>query len=109
MKALYIKVISLCLLSALCLLMFAGCNNEPKTLYQSDSVKIIREGKVTTVYDLLADNEYSFKTVRVKRSEGVAGGYTAINTDTIRIDVLQKGTLCVTDKSAHKICTIYRK
>ena len=55
----------------MCLMLFAGCNNESKMLYQSNSVEIVREGNKTAVYDLLADKEYNYITKRVKRSEGV--------------------------------------
>lgn len=46
------------LLLSMCLMLFAGCNNEPKMLYKSDSVEIVREGNKTAVYDILADKEY---------------------------------------------------
>lgn len=45
------------LLLSMCLMLFAGCNNEPKMLYQSNSVEIVREGNKTAVYDLLTDKE----------------------------------------------------
>lgn len=53
------------LLLSMCLMLFAGCNNEPKMLYQSNSVEIVREGNKTAVYDLLADKEYNYITKRV--------------------------------------------
>ena len=96
------------LLLSMCLMLFAGCNNEPKMLYQSNSVEIVREGNKTAVYDLLTDNEYNYKTVRVKRSDGVVEPYTAVDTDTIKIEVLPSATLRIYDKSADKIITIRR-
>ena len=96
------------LLLSMCLMLFAGCNNEPKTLYQSESVEIVREGNKTAVYDLLADKEYNYITKRVKRSEGILEPYTAVDTDTIKIEIIPSG-LRVYDKTANKIFTYQRK
>ena len=51
---------ALVLLLCLCVLVFAGCSTEPKVLYQSESLEVIREGNITTVYDLEADEQYTF-------------------------------------------------
>lgn len=99
---------ALALLLCLCLLVFAGCNAEPKTLYQSDSVLIVREGVTTTVYDLEAEQEYTFRSVRVKCSEVVLEPHTAVETDTIKIEIIPSG-LRVYDKTAGKIFTYQRK
>ena len=96
------------LLLSMCLMLFAGCNSEPKMLYQSDSVEIVREGNKTAVYDLLADKEYNYITKRVKRSEGVSEPYTTVDTDTIKIEIIPSG-LRVYDKAENKIFTIERK
>ena len=103
-----VQTVAFLLLVSVCLLSFVGCNNEPKTLYQSDSVLIVREGVITTVYDLEAEQEYTFRSVRVKRSEGVAEPHTAIETDTIKIEIIPSG-LRVYDKTAGKIFTYQRK
>ena len=92
----------------MCLMLFAGCNNEPKMLYQSNGVEIVREGNKTAVYDLLADKEYNYITKRVKRSEGVLEPYTTVDTDTIKIEIIPSG-LRVYDKAENKIFTIERK
>lgn len=96
------------LLLSMCLMLFAGCNNEPKTLYQSESVEVVREGNKTAVYDLLADKEYNYITKRVKRSEGILEPYTTVDTDTIKIEIIPSG-LRVYDKAENKIFTIERK
>lgn len=96
------------LLLSMCLMLFAGCNNEPKMLCQSNSVEIVREGNKTAVYDLLADKEYNYITKRVKRSEGVSEPYTTVDTDTIKIEIIPSG-LRVYDKTENKIFTIERK
>ena len=100
--------IAFAVLVSVCLMLFAGCNNEPKTLYQSESVEVVREGNKTAVYDLLADKEYSFRSVRVKRSESVSEPYTTVDTDTIKIEIIPSG-LRVYDKTANKIFTYQRK
>ena len=100
--------IAFALLVSVCLMLFAGYNNEPKILYQSDSVTITREGNITLVSDLVADKEYSFRSVRVKRSESVLEPHTAIETDTIKIEIIPSG-LRVYDKTANKIFTYQRK
>lgn len=96
------------LLLSMCLMLFAGCNNEPKTLYQSESVEVVREGNKTAVYNLLADKEYNYITKRVKRSEGILEPYTTVDTDTIKIEIIPSG-LRVYDKAENKIFTIERK
>ena len=96
------------LLLSMCLMLFAGCNNEPKMLYQSDGVTITREGNKTAVYDLLADKDYNYITKRVKRSEGILEPYTTVDTDTIKIEIIPSG-LRVYDKTANKIFTYQRK
>ena len=97
--------IAFALLVSVCLMLFAGCNNEPEILYQSDSVTITREGNITLVSDLVADKEYSFRSVRVKRSESVSEPYKSIDTDTINIETMPSG-FRIYDKTADKIIYI---
>ncbi len=100
--------IAFALLVCVCLMLFAGCKSEPKTLYQSESVAIVREGNKTAVYDLIADKEYNFITKRIKRTEGILEPYTSVDTDTIKIEIIPSG-LRVYDKTANKIFTHQRK
>ena len=103
-----LQKIACCLLVAVCLMCFSACDNEPRILYQSESVTIEREGNITLVSDLVADKEYSFRSVRVKRSESVSEPYTTVDTDTIKIEIIPSG-LRVYDKTANKIFTYQRK
>jgi len=103
-----LQKIACCLLVAVCLMCFSACDNEPKILYQSESVEVVREGNITLVSDLVADKEYSFRSVRVKRSESVSEPYTTVDTDTIKIEIIPSG-LRVYDKTANKIFTYQRK
>ena len=96
---------ALVLLLCLCVLVFAGCSTEPKVLYQSESLEVVREGVITTVYDLEADEQYTFRTVRVKRGEGVSVPYKSIDTDTINIETMPSG-FRIYDKTADKIIYI---
>ena len=97
---------ALVLLLCLCVLVFAGCSTEPKVLYQSESLEVIREGNITTVYDLEADEQYTFRTVRVKRGEGVSVAHTAVDTSTVKVEVLPSATLRIHDKTQEIILTI---
>ena len=45
------------LLLAVCLMLFSGYNNEPKTIYQSESVEVVCDGNITVISDLVADYE----------------------------------------------------
>ena len=100
-----LQKIACCLLVAVCLMCFSACDNEPKILYQSESVTIEREGNITLVSDLIADKEYSFRSVRVKRSESVSKPYKSIDTDTINIETMPSG-FRIYDKTADKIIYI---
>lgn len=95
-------------LGCLCVCMFAWRGSKPNTLYQSDSILIVREGKITTVYDLVADTQHSFRSVRVKRSERIVAPYTSIDTSTLKVEMIPNG-LRIFDKSEGKILTIQWK
>jgi hypothetical protein len=105
----YKRILSLVVV--LFVILLSGCTNksESQTLYSSDSVRIVRTGNITTVSDLLSDASYTFKVVRKKRSDGVVGDYTHVDTDTIKIEVQPKAVLIVTDKQANKVCVVHRK
>lgn len=96
------------LLLCMCCL-FSGCStSEPKTLYKSNSVEVVRDGNKTAVYDLVSDKEYSFTSRCVKRSEAVSEPYTTVDTDTIKIDIIPSG-LSVYDKAKNTVFTVKRK
>lgn len=96
------------LLFLMMMLLLAGCNSKPKTFYNSNSVQIVQEGNKTLVSDLAGDKEYSFRSVRVKRSESVSEPYTTVDTDTIKIEIIPSG-LRVYDKAEKMIFTFQRK
>lgn len=92
----------------ICLLLFTGCGSQPKTLYKSESVNVVRDGNKTLVSDLVADKQYYFRSVRTKRSKSNLEPYTTVDTDTIKIEVIPSG-LRVYDKAESKIFTYQRK
>ena len=93
------------LLLCVCCL-FTGCKTSaPKSLYKSDTVKVVRNGNKTAVYDVAADKEYNYITKRVKRSEAIAEPYTTVDTDTIKIDIIPSG-LSVYDKAKSTVFTV---
>ena len=96
------------MLISVCLICFSGCNNESKNLYQSESVEIVQKGNILLVSDLIADKEYTFHHIHAKQSEGISEPYTAVDTKTIKIDIIPSG-LRVYDKTAHKSFTYQRK
>ncbi len=95
------------LLCACCL--FTGCGTSaPKSLYKSDTVEVVRNGNKTAVYDFVADKEYNYITRLVKRSKAITEPYTAVDTDTIKIDIIPSG-LSVYDKAKSTVFTVTKK
>ena len=103
------KIIALLIIACLLCSVFVACKNEPKTIYESNSVKIVSSGKNTTVYDICSNKEYNYTVKRVRRSESNFEAYTSVDTDTVKIDILPLGGLSIHDKQANKIFTIKRK
>ena len=82
---------------------------QPQTLVDTDTLLVARDGSTITVHDLVADEVYTFRIVRVRRSEGVTESHTAIDTATISIDTIPHGGLKITDKSAGMVYLVKRK
>lgn len=98
----YIKAFVLCSV----LLMLSGCGKSaPETLYQSESVQVVRNGSNTAVLDLISDEEYNYTTKRVKRTEGITEPYTSIDTDTVRVEIIPNG-MRVYDKAENKVFSV---
>ena len=76
---------------------------QPQTLIDTATLSVVRDGSTITVHDLVADETYQFRVVRVRRSEGVTESHTAVDTATISIDTIPHGGLRITDKTAQKI------
>ena len=82
---------------------------QPQVLVDTDSLSVVRDGSTITVHDLVADEVYTFRIVRVRRSEGVTESHTAIDTATISIDTIPHGGLRITDKTAGMVYIVKRK
>ena len=82
---------------------------QPQTLIDTDTLLVTREGAITTVCDLVGDEQYHFRTVRVRRTDSPTEPHRAITTSTIEIEILPHGILKITDKTAGKVYEIGRR
>lgn len=82
---------------------------QPQTLVDTDTLLVVRDGSTITVHDLVADEVYTFRIVRVRRSEGVTESHTAIDTATISIDTIPHGGLKIIDKTSRTVYIVKRK
>ena len=116
------------LIAAFCLVfavMLAGCSTAEKptnsptasaqatpeavTLFDTSTVKIVLEGKETTVTDKTTGTEYSYTTTRklttqqptLEQMQARCIARTSVNTDTMEI-LIAGGLLVVTDKTAEQ-------
>ena len=105
------KINSILLMVALATLLISLCMlpivkfNEPKTLVNTSSLVVVHTGTKTAVYDVVGNNTYNLRHIKVKRTQGKFKPYTAINTDTISITILDKGGYQIMDKTANTIYT----
>ena len=84
---------------------FAGCSKQQAaTLYDSDSLRIVREGAYTRIYDLAGDAEYTYHTHRTRAAQAVKEAAPGIDTETVKIQSVHT-IIIITDKTAGK--TLY--
>lgn len=102
-------VIGLLLVLIVAAVAFVWYLAQPQTLVDTDTLLVARDGSTITVHDLVADEVYTFRIVRVRRSEGVTESHTAIDTATISIDTIPHGGLKITDKTAGVVYLVKRK
>ena len=81
---------------------------QPQTLIDTATLSVVRDGFTITVTDIVADETYQFRVVRVRRSEGVTESHRAVDTATISIDTIPHGGLKLTDKTAEKVYIVRR-
>ena len=81
---------------------------QPQTLIDTDTLSVVRDGSTITVTDIVADETYQFRVVRVRRSEGVTESHRAVDTATISIDTIPHSGLKLTDKTAEKVYIVRR-
>ena len=101
-------VVGLLLVLILAAVAFAWYILQPQVLVDTDTLSVVRDGSTITVTDIVADEVYTFRIVRVRRSEGVTESHTAIDTATISIDTIPHGGLKLTDKTAEKVYIVRR-
>ena len=82
---------------------------QPQALIDTATLSVVRDGSVITVTDIVANEVYTFRVVRVRRSESVTESHRAIDTATISIDTIPHGGLKITDKTAGKVYIVKRK
>ena len=81
---------------------------QPQVLIDTATLSVVRDGSTITVTDIVADETYQFRVVRVRRSKGVTESHRAVDTATISIDTIPHGGLKLTDKTAEKVYTVRR-
>ena len=82
---------------------------QPQVLIDAATLSVVRDGSTITVTDIVADETYQFRVVRVRRSEGVTEPHRAVDTDTLTIDTIPHGGLKITDKNAGVVYLVKRK
>ena len=82
---------------------------QPQVLIDTDTLSVVRDGSTITVHDLVADETYTFRVVRVRRSEGVTESHRAVDTATLTIDTIPHGGLKIIDQTAGKVYIVKRK
>ena len=82
---------------------------QPQVLIDTATLSFVRDGSVITVTDIVANEVYTFRVVRVRRSESVTESHRAIDTATISIDTIPHGGLKITDKAAGMVYIVKRK
>lgn len=93
MKAVHIIAAALLLVLFMTLIYSADTR---QILLDADTVEVTRQGRQITVLDKLTNREYKFISERKRRSEAAQERYTAIDTETMRIDILPGGGLEIT-------------
>ena len=82
---------------------------QPKVLIDAATLSVVRDGSTITVHDLVADEVYTFRVVRVRRSGSVPEPHRAIDTATLTIDTIPHGGLKIIDQTAGKVYIVKRK
>lgn len=99
------KMAAVFLLAAVVLL---GCVlwsiSQPRVITDTDNVRIVVQGRSIAVYDRLSEQEYHFRLVRVRLSDAPTEARTAVQTPTIKIELIPGGGLIVeSDGSVYRI------
>ena len=82
---------------------------QPQVLIDTATLSVVRDRSTITVTDIVANEVYTFRVIRVRRSESVTESHREIDTATISIDTIPHGGLKITDKTAGKVYIVKRK
>ena len=85
----------------LILLIFTGCRSraEPRILLDTDSLTISQEGGRIAIYSHTDGKEYNFRITRKHATETPSEGYTAVESDNIKIVVKPKKIILYVKRS----------
>lgn len=77
---------------------------KPRVITDTNCVRIVAQERSIAVYDRLGEQEYHFRLVRVRRSDAPTEARTAVQTPTIKIELIPGGGLIVeSDGSVYRI------
>lgn len=89
--------IVLCIVAMVFLLFsFLDTLNRPKVLISADTVEVVHTGRKITVNDHLSGKEYCFFTHKVKLTDSNTAARTAVQTPTIKIEIVPGNGLIIT-------------
>ena len=92
------------ILAAAALACMSWSISKPRVITDADSVRIVAQGRSVAVYDRLDDQEYHFRLARARRSDAPTEARTAVQTPTIKIELIPGGGLIVeSDGSVYRI------
>ena len=69
--------------------------SQPRVITDTESVRIVAQGRSIAVYDRLGGQEYHFRLIHVRRSNAPTDARTAVQTPTIKIELIPGGGLIV--------------
>ena len=82
---------------------------QPQVLIDTATLSVVCDGSTITVTYIVANEVYTFRVIRVRRSESVTESHRAIDTATISIDTIPHGGLKIIDKTAGTAYLVKRK
>ena len=93
------------LTALLILLSFAGCREKPRILLNDEYLQITQTGGRIVIYSHTDGKEYNFRIARKHATETPSEGYTAVESDNIKIVVKPK-KIILYDKSEKQVYTL---
>ena len=98
------KIATVILLAVAALACVFWSISHPHVITDTDSVRIVAQGRSIAVYDRLGEQEYHFRLAHVRRSDAPTEARTAVQTPTIKVELKPGGGLIVeSDGSVYRI------